>query len=122
MTHMWKEKENYPVLAHQELLKIPLYPLETEHPRNLRLHPLVQRLSLITVHIGLAQHREGDPVVGQAERLNSIIVSRVLLHELVAREPQDDKVVWVIGFDLFVELLKTFELGREATLGRGVDD
>lgn len=115
-------KENYPVLAHQELFKVPLNPLETEHPRNLRLHPLVQWLSLITVHIGLAQHRKGDPVISQAERLNSIVISRVLLHELVAGEAQDDKVVWMIGLDLFVELLKTFELGREATFGRGVDD
>ena len=112
----------YPVLAHQELLKVPLYPLEPEQPGNLGLHPLVQGLRLVAVDVRLAQHRERNPVVAQTEGLDGVVVAGVLLHELVAGEPQDDEVVRVVRLDLFVELLEPFELGREAAFGGGVDD
>ena len=120
--HAERAGRHYPVLPHQEFLKVPLYPLEPEHPRHLRLHPLVHRLRLVAIHVRLAQHRKRNAVVGQAEGLNGVIVTGVLLHELVAGEAQDDEVVRVRGLDLLVELLETFELGREAAFGGGVDD
>ena len=117
-----RRRQTYPILAHQKFLKVPLYPLETEQPRDLRLHPLVQGLRLVAIHVRLAQDRERDPVVGQAEGLDGVVVPWVLLHELVAGEAQDDEVVRVLGLDFFVERLETFELGREAAFGGGVDD
>ena len=114
-------KRTYPVLAHQEFLKIPLDPLEPKHARNLRLHPLVHGLGLVAVHVRLAQHRERNPVVGQAEGLDGVVVAGVLLHELVAGEAQDDEVIGVVGLDLFVELLEAFELGGESTFGGGIN-
>ena len=116
------QAQTYPILAHQKFLKVPLDPLEPEQARHLRLHPLVHRLRLISVHVRLAQHGERDPVVGQAEGLDGVVVAGVLLHELVAGEAQDDELVRVGGFDFLVEGLEAFELGGEAAFGGRVDD
>lgn len=122
-THAWKKAgRTYPIPAHQELLEIPLDPLEAQQARDLRLHPLVHGLGLVAVDVRLAQHRERHPVVAQAEALDGVVVAGVLLHELVAGEAQDDEAVRVLGLDLLVELLETFKLRREAAFGGGVDD
>ena len=117
-----KKKKTYPVPAHQELFKIPLDPLKAQEARHLPLEPLVHRLRLVAVDLRLAQHGERDAVVAQAEGLDRIIVARVLLHELVAGEAEDDKVVRVRTLDFLVERLQPFELRREAAFRGRVDD
>ena len=116
-----KKTKTYPVPAHQELFKIPLDPLEAQEARHLRLEPLVHRLRLVAVDLRLAQHGERDAVVAQAEGLDRIIVARVLLHELVAGEAEDDKVVRVRTLDFLVQRLQPFELRREAAFRGRVD-
>lgn len=116
-----KKKNTYPILAHQELFKVPLHPLEPQQARRLRLHPLVHRLRLVPVHVRLAEHGEGNAVVAQAEGLDGVVVAGVLLHELVAGEAEDDEAVPVLRPDLLVQLLQRFELRREAALGGRVD-
>ena len=54
--------------------------------------------------------------------LDGVVVARVLGHELVAREAEDEELVGVGGGDFFVEGFEAFELGGEAALGGGVDD
>lgn len=116
-----KKAKTYPIPAHEKLFKIPLYPLEPEQARHLRLHPLVHRLRLVPIHVRLAQDRERNPVVGQAERLDGVVVAGVLLHELVAGEAEDDEVVRVLRLDFLVELLQPLELRREAAFRGRVD-
>lgn len=110
-----------PILAHQELFKVPLHPLEPQQARRLRLHPLVHRLRPVPVHVRLAEHGEGNAVVAQAEGLDGVVVAGVLLHELVAGEAEDDEAVPVLRPDLLVQLLQRFELRGEAALGGRVD-
>ena len=45
-----------------------------------------------------------------------------MVHELVAGEAEDDKVVGVLFFNLLVELFEPFELRGEAAFGGGVYD
>ena len=45
-----------------------------------------------------------------------------MVHELVAREAEDDEVVRVFFFDFLVEGFEAFELRREAAFGGGVYD
>ena len=94
--------DTHPIFPDQELLKVPLDPLEPEQARYLRLHPLIHRLRLIPIHVRLAQHGKRDAVIRQAEGLNRVVVARVLLHELVARETQDDELVRMRGLDFLV--------------------
>ena len=47
---------------------------------------------------------------------------RILVHELVAGEAEDDEIVGVLFFDFLVEFFKTFELRGEAAFGSGVYD
>ena len=108
------ERITYPIPPHQKLLKIPLDPLEPQQPGHLPLHPLIHRLRLVPIHVRLAQHGERDAVVGQAEGLDGVVVARVLLHELVAGEAEDDEGVAVGGGDFLVEGLEGFELRGEA--------
>jgi hypothetical protein len=56
------------------------------------------------------------------ERGRRIRTSRILPAKLVAREPDDFKVVWVRGFQVLVELLEARELRREAAFRGRVDD
>ena len=57
--------------------------------------------------------------------MDGVVVARVLVHELVAGETEDDELVGVFGgggVDLFVEGFEAFELWGEAAFGGGVDD
>ena len=54
--------------------------------------------------------------------MDGVVVSRVLVHELVAGDADDFEGVRVRGFELFVEGFETFELRGEAAFGGGVDD
>ena len=47
---------------------------------------------------------------------------RILVHELVAGEAEDDEVIRVLFFDFLVECFKSFELRREAAFGGCVYD
>ena len=46
----------------------------------------------------------------------------ILVHELIAREAEDDEVIGVFFFDFLVEGFETFELWGEAAFGGGVYD
>lgn len=65
-------------------------------------------------YIDLSQHRKANTIVQLAKLLNLIVRARVLATKLIAREPDDFKVVWVFGLDVLVELLEALELGGEA--------
>lgn len=65
-------------------------------------------------YINLAQHRETNTIVHLAKLLNLIVGAGVLTTKLIAREAQDFKVIWVLGFQLLVEFLEPFELRGEA--------
>lgn len=81
------------ISSDQELLKVPLDPLQTQKARLLRLHPLPHGLGVVSVDIGLAQDGEGDAVVELTEALNLVVAARVLTTELVAGETDDLEVV-----------------------------
>ena len=111
-----------PIPADQELLKVPLDPLEPEQARLLRLHPLVDGLGLVAVDVGLAEDGEADAVVELAKLLDLVVGARVLAVELVAGEAKHDELVRVLGGDSLVEFFEALELGREAAFGGGVDN
>jgi hypothetical protein len=113
---------NLPILTHQELLKVPLHPLQACQTRFLFLQPLEQRLGLVAVDLRLAEDREGDAVINLAKRLDVVVGTRLLPAELVAWEAEDDEVIAVCGLDLLVELLESFVLRRETAFGGRVDD
>lgn len=54
--------------------------------------------------------------------MDRVVIARVLVHELVAGETEDDELVGVFGGYGFVERFEGGELGREAAFGGGVDD
>ena len=54
--------------------------------------------------------------------MDLIVCCGLLTTELVAGEAEDNKLAWMGGFDLLVELLEAGVLGGEAALGGGVDD
>lgn len=56
--------------------------------------------------------------------MDGVVVGGILVHELVAGEAEDDKLVFVVGLgiDGFVEGFQPFELRGEAAFGGGVDD
>ncbi|KAL8756484.1 MAG: hypothetical protein Q9184_004492, partial [Pyrenodesmia sp. 2 TL-2023] len=65
---------------------------------------------------------EADAVVDLAEILDGVVVARVLGHELVAGEAEDDELVRVGGLDFLVQGFEGGELRGEAAFGGGVDD
>ena len=67
-------------------------------------------------------YREADAVVDLAEALDLVVGAGLLGAELVAGEADDLEVVRVLPLDVLVQLLEPAVLGREAALGRGVDD
>jgi hypothetical protein len=72
--------------ANQELLKVPLDPLQPHHPRLLGLQPLKYGIRRIAIDVDLAEHGETDAVVELAELLDLVVGAWVLVAELVARE------------------------------------
>lgn len=73
-------------------------------------------------YIYLAQHRKAHTIVDAAKLLNLIVGAGILVAELVGREGDNLKVVWVFGFNVLVQLLEAVKLRCEAALGRRVDD
>ena len=71
---------------------------------------------------GRRTYREADAVVDLAEALDLVVGAGLLGAELVAGEADDLEVVRVLPLDVLVQLLEPAVLGREAALGRGVDD
>lgn len=91
--------DDLPFRIDQELLKVPLDPLQAHETRHLLLQPVEHRRSVIAVDVYLAQNRESDAVVDLAEGLDLIVAPGVLAAELVAREAQDGEFIWVRGCD-----------------------
>jgi len=110
------------VAADEELLEVPLDPLQAHEARLLVLEPLVEWVGLIAVDVDLAKDREAHAIVDLAEALDLLVGAGVLATELVAGEAKNDKVVRVLLLEALVELLEALELGGEAALGGGVDD
>jgi len=105
----------------QELLEVPLDPLQPEHAGLLALHPLVQRIGVGAVDLGLAQDGEGHAVVELAEALDVVVGAGLLVAELVAGEAEDLEVR-VGGAEGFVQLLETLVLRRQTAFRGDVDD
>jgi hypothetical protein len=110
------------VAADEELLKVPLDPLQAHEARLFVLKPLIEWIGLIAVDVNLAQDREGHTIVDLAEALNLLVGAGVLATELVAGEAKNDEVIRVLLLDALVKLLEPLELGGEAALGGGVDN
>src|SRR5690606_14351193 len=89
-----------------------------EQPALLALEPGPQRMRIRPVHLDLGEHREIDPVVERAERLDLRLVARFLVPELVAGEAEHDQAALaVVG----PQLLQARVLRREAALRGDVD-
>lgn len=108
--------------ANEELLKVPLDNLQAQQARLLLLEPGEQRVGVVAVDIGLLHDGEADAIVDLAEVLDLIVGAGLLGAELVAGEAEDLKVFGVLGLDALVDLLETFVLRCETTLGGSVDD
>lgn len=113
--------DNLALRGDQELLKVPLDPLQAHDARHLVLHPLPHGLRLVAVDLGLAQHRERHAVVDLAEGLDLVVGARVLAAELVAGEAEDGEGVRVLGLNGLVEGFEALELRGEAAFGGSVD-
>lgn len=105
----------------QELLKVPLDTLETQCAGHRLLHPRENGRGLVAVHVQLAEHGEGHAIIKLAEGLDLVVGAGILRLELVARESENLKVLWVLRLELLVDLLEALELRGEAALGSGVD-
>lgn len=112
---------DFPVLANQEFLKVPLDALESQQAGFLALHPLPHRFRIAAVDVGLAQHGKTDTVVELAKLLDLVVRAGILASKLVAGKSQDHELVGVFRRDLFPQLFKALELWREAALGGRVD-
>ena len=111
-----------PVSPDQKLLKVPLDPLQPQQAGLLALHPLIHRLHLVSIHVRLPQHREGDTIIHLAELLDLVVGPWILGAELVAGEAEEDELVGVLGGDFLIEVFQALELRREAAFGGRVDD
>jgi len=103
-----------PVGIDQELLKVPLDPLQPQQSRLLTLHPLPDGLGLPTIDVRLTQYWKGDTIVDLAKLLNLVIGTRVLASKLIAGKAQDDKFIGVFLRDVLPQCLEPCELRREA--------
>lgn len=113
---------HFAILANEELLKVPLDPLQPQQTGFLILEPLVQGASLVTVDVNLGHDGKGDAIIDLAELLDFVVGARLLPTELVAREAQDDKVVRVLLAHRLPQFLQAGVLGGKTALGGCVDD
>lgn len=109
------------VLPDEELLKVPLDPLDAKQTGLLLGEPLEERVGAFAVDVDLLHDGEGHAVVDLAEVLDVVVGAGLLAAELVAGEAEDLEVR-VLGGDVLVELLEALVLRGEAALGRRVDD
>lgn len=111
-----------PVLADQELLKVPLHHLQAEQAGLLRLEPLEEGARVVAVDVDLGHDGEGDAVVELAELLDLLVGAGLLAAELVAGEAEDDEVVGVLLAHRVPQFLQAGVLRGEAAFGGRVDD
>lgn len=97
--------------VYEKLGEVPLYRGGAEQSLLLLLHPDIQRIRILSVHLYLRKLRKGDVIVEVAEIRNFLFAFWRLVTELVAREVQDYKSLVAI---LPVKLLKSFVLRRKA--------
>jgi hypothetical protein len=93
---------NLPILTNQELLKIPLNPLQAHETGFLVLHPRPHGLFgsiRFAVHFDFAEDFVRHFVAEHAEVLDFFVGARVLAAELVAGEGEDFEV-FVGGFEV----------------------
>lgn len=102
---------------HEELLEVPGDIGGLALAGLLRLEPLVQLGSVVTVHVDLGEHREIDVVVVGDEGTDFFGGAGLLMAELVAREAEDTDPVVVM-----MKRTQTCVLRRDASSGSDVDD
>src|ERR1700733_795289 len=115
----WKYRDQLAVLIHKEFCKIPL----DHRVGNTQLPCLVrkvfeQRIDVVSNHIDLLGHWEGNTIVLGAELADILARPRLLLAAIVGREPDDHQFGLVL-------LVKFFEIGilrRKAAFARSIDD
>jgi hypothetical protein len=79
---------DFTVSVDQELGEIPLDRLRAEEARRYLLQRPEQRMGVRAVDLGLGEHGKGDVVIIGAEFLDRLLVARLLMAELVARESE----------------------------------
>lgn len=114
--------DNLAVTADQELLKVPLDPLETKQTRLLLLQPLIQGVRIVAVDVDLGHDGERRLLLQRAKVLDLLVAAGLLAAELVAGEADDGEVVGVLLLEGLVDGLEVLVLVGEAALGRRVDD
>ena len=110
------------ISADEELLEVPLHHLQAQQTGLLLLEPGEEGVGVVAVDLGLLHDGEANAIVKLAEALDLVVGTGLLGTELVAREAEDLEVLRVLCLDALVDLLQTFVLRGEATLGGGVDD
>jgi hypothetical protein len=110
------------IFANQELFKIPFDPLQAHDSRLGVLHPLPQRIRIISIDLCLAQDGKGDTVIELTERLDIIVGSWLLPAELVAGKSEDEEIVRVFRCHFLVQGFESGVLRSKPTFGSYVDD
>lgn len=126
LERLWLSRRRPPpnhltVLPDQELLKVPLDPLNAKQAGLLLGEPLEERGGGVAVDVDLLHDGEGHAVVDLAEVLDVVVASGLLAAELVAGEAEDLELR-VLGGDVLVQLLEALVLRGEAAFGGRVDD
>lgn len=93
------------LLVDEELGEVPLNAFKAEESGLLVLQELEDLVRVGAVNVRLRHDREAHAVVDHTEVRDTIVILRLLLGELVARETKDDKApVFIVLVELFKAL------------------
>lgn len=108
------------LLQHTTLTgKVPRDTRDTQYARLFTLEELEHIIRVGSINIRLGHHWETDSIILHTERSDSLVILRLLVRKLVARESQDDETLILV---FLVQFLQTFQLWCEPALGCSVCD
>src|SRR5688572_13134282 len=81
------------VAANKKFREIPRDRLAAKKGRLLRLEISVQRMRMRAIHVNLCEQRKGHIVVLGTELMDLRVAARLLVAELIAREPKNRKML-----------------------------
>ncbi len=103
----------------EELLEVPGDVARSAVGIGCRRQLLINGMTVVPVHVDLLEEREAHPIRGGAELLDLLWCSRLLSHELVAREANNGESTVGVGL---LQALQSLVLRSQAALGCHVDD